>query len=137
MWRPTSEALCLLFLIPTLASCGPTTSDLGDTRGSGSRPPDFIMLAINDQFDVFLLGERNPRSLLFQGEIRHQYDSTHCEYTVTGSGTVTWRNHVIQIDPKSAKVNGLQLKTPEDGARSNYVLSANGTLEEGFVRTFD
>jgi hypothetical protein len=95
------------------------------------------MLSLNHKWNIFLLGEKNPSSIRFPRDLHHEYLESERQWSVDGAGTIKWRQHVITTSTTSTEVNGKAMGVVANGAPANFILSADGTLDEGFVRTFE
>lgn len=81
---------------------------------------------------LWLMGEREPSHVKIEGDIKYEYNSVRRSYAIGGDGVIFFKNFKIEYLENRLKINGKEFKM-----NNTYVLKPNGTVKQGFIRTFD
>jgi hypothetical protein len=107
----------------------------GASQTGRSVRDEFVLVEFADQHvNVFVLSETNLSELHARGSnVEVVADCGKRTLRVSGAGEVVYKNHRLAFSDKGLAIDGKQLSP----AGKNFVLSPNGDVREGFVRTFD
>jgi len=121
---------CSLSLVSILALVGLAASQTG-----GIVREEFVVVEFaNQHVTVFVLSATSLSE--FQTKGSNVEVVTNCgkrTLRVSGVGEVVYKTHRLTFSGEGIAIDGKQLSP----AGKNFVLSPNGEIREGFVRTFD
>jgi hypothetical protein len=108
---------------------------LGASQTGGSVREQFVLVEFADQHvTVFVLTATSLSEFQTKGSnIEVVADCAKRTLRVSGVGEVVYKTHRLAFSGEGIAIDGKQLSP----TGKNFVLSPNGEIREGFVRTFD
>ena len=116
---------------------------IGWSPSCAKRTPQHIVVAVyrrtfdeqQPQFHLYLLGAA-PNEVHFEQLLSRagKREGPATRLDILGTGSITWRFNRIEVRDGTVQVNGKELPKAEF---NGFVISGDGTVASGFIRTAD
>ena len=116
-----SHIIILLFLLLAFLA----------TYFSFSKIPHSLVIHINNEWHLLLVGETNPAHLEYHGSEFTSTASNTANLWLNGRGILKWQSHEIDIMPTGIRINQQMISKSDEHSAAHLTLYPDGRISKG------